>query len=104
MTTIKLQTALRLIRFNHDDPEVRNILQTTIDELDRLYKVEAQLQEVSQKQPTVTKEPKVGTRATCEACNLPIVYVGPYWDHATGEAKPRHPAWPKEGGDTTTNG
>lgn len=42
MTTIKLQTALKLIRYNHDDPEVREIIQTAIDELDRLYQIEAQ--------------------------------------------------------------
>lgn len=42
MTTIKLQTALKLIRFNHDDPEVREIIQTAIEELDRLYQVELQ--------------------------------------------------------------
>lgn len=42
MATIKLQTALKLIRFNHDDPEVREIIQTAIDELDRLYRIETQ--------------------------------------------------------------
>lgn len=42
MSTVKLQTALKLIRFNHDDAEVRDILQTAIDELDRLYRIEAQ--------------------------------------------------------------
>lgn len=51
MTTIKLQTALKLIRFNHDDPEVREIIQTAIDELDRLYQIEAQFSELKASQP-----------------------------------------------------
>ena len=40
MTTISLQTALRLIRYNHADSEVANILQATLDELDRLGQIE----------------------------------------------------------------
>lgn len=41
MATITLQTALKLLRYNHAEPEVRDILQAVLDELDRLYAVEA---------------------------------------------------------------
>lgn len=39
------------------------------------------------------KSPKIGARDTCTMCGAPIVYVGPYWQHA-GEQQPRHPATP----------
>lgn len=39
--------------------------------------------------------PQEGTQALCRACNKPISFVGPYWDHL-GEPKPKHPAIPRE--------
>lgn len=90
MATINLITALKLIRYN-TDPEVAAILQATIDELDRLQKLERQIEAGE-----IAKEPKVGDKAICQGCGLEIIYVGPYWNHRPGVLQPRHPAWPKE--------
>lgn len=40
MATINLITALKLIRYNNDDSGVVSVLQTTIDELERLQELE----------------------------------------------------------------
>lgn len=95
MATINLVTALKLLRYN-TDAEIATILQSTIDELDRLYKVEEQLHYVSKQQDALKKEPRVGDIAICQGCGLEIIYVGPYWNHGPGVLQPRHPAWPKE--------
>lgn len=39
--------------------------------------------------------PTLGEQARCAACDAPIVYKDPYWDHL-GENKPRHIARPAE--------
>jgi len=40
MATINLITALKLIRYNNDDSGVATVLQTTIEELERLQEIE----------------------------------------------------------------
>jgi hypothetical protein len=63
MKTISLTTALKLIRFNPQlDSEAAEILQSAMDELERLYKVEAAMIELE-----ATKQQEQGEADWLEA-------------------------------------
>ena len=42
------------------------------------------------------EQPSFGDKAICKSCGNPIIYIGPYWKHNTGDWQPRHIAEPKD--------